>query len=159
LELPFFEAKESNSGDSERPLTKSQSKRLIQEKKILIVEDNKENMLFIKTMIGNYLDNIKTIEAENGREAYKLFKRENPDLILMDLVMPVLDGYQATTMIRLEDGEVPIVALTAKAMEGEREECLTLGMNDYLSKPVSIKRLRKAIERYLGRLDKEVLHQ
>lgn len=92
---------------------------------------------------------IKIIKAKDGQEAYTLFRKHNPDLILMDIVMPKVDGYQATAMIRQYNKHVPIVAMTAKALKEDKEDCLAAGMNDYISKPVSIDRLKEVLKKHL----------
>lgn len=105
--------------------------------KILIAEDNPVNQLLIKeTLIdfGIHLD-----IAENGWEALKLFEKNDYDLILMDIQMPEMDGYQATKHIRQNDNvnksKIPIIAMTAHAMKGEDQKAIIAGMNDYISKP------------------------
>jgi len=92
---------------------------------------------------------IEIIEAKNGEEAYKQYLKHTPDLILMDLVMPDVDGFQATGMIREQDREIPIVAMTAKALKADREDCLEAGMDDYISKPVSLDELKQTLKKYL----------
>jgi len=92
---------------------------------------------------------MQDFEAINGREAYDLYREHHPDLIFMDIVMPDMDGYQATALIRQENKKVPIVALTAKVLKDDKAKCLDYGMNDYFSKPVTIQRLRSTLQRYL----------
>lgn len=107
------------------------------ELKILIVEDNKINMLLIKTLLMKLMPNCTLIEAINGSEAIEKFHSEFPDLILMDIQMPVKNGYEATVGIRkIANFNVPIIALTAGIVLGEKEKCIEFGMNDYLSKPI-----------------------
>jgi CheY-like chemotaxis protein len=92
------------------------------------------------------------IEAADGREAVDWTRRERPDVILMDLVLPVLDGFAALTEIRSDPAlnAIPVVAVTASAMKGDREKALAHGFNAWLSKPVDEERLRKTL--------REVLH-
>jgi CheY-like chemotaxis protein len=88
--------------------------------------------------------------AVNGEETVELWQRHHYDLIFMDCHMPVMDGYEATQMIRQmesEDEHIVIVALTANAMEGERQVCLNAGMDDFVAKPVTISHLEDAIKR------------
>ena len=119
-------------------------------KKVLIVEDNPVNMNYAKTAISMFSKDIQIIQAKDGREAYILFQKYHPDLILMDIVMPGIDGYQATEKIRRNNQQVPIVAMTAKALKEDRETCLAAGMNDYLTKPVSVNRFKETLKKYLG---------
>jgi PAS domain S-box-containing protein len=119
--------------------------------KILIVEDNKINMLLIKTMVKKILPNVIIIEAFDGKEAIKQFKKGDPDLILMDIQMPVMNGHEATIKIRkLERGcNIPIIAVTAGASEGEKEKCIEIGMDDYVPKPILKNTLENAIVKWI----------
>jgi PAS domain S-box-containing protein len=103
---------------------------------ILVVEDNMVNKLLAKTIISRIAPEAQILEADNGEEALLLY--EKADLILMDIQMPVMNGYQATKAIRsLEktDRHVPIIALTAGNVKGEKEKCLIAGMDDFVAKP------------------------
>lgn len=104
---------------------------------ILIAEDNKINMLLAKTLIKQILHQARIIEAENGQQALEAFQTNTVDLILMDVQMPTMNGYEATQKIRaIQTRHVPIIALTAGTVVGERERCLEAGMDDYASKPI-----------------------
>jgi PAS domain S-box-containing protein len=120
--------------------------------KILIVEDNKINMLLAKTLIKQIIPNGTIYEAENGQEAIEKFLVLKPDLILMDVQMPIKNGYEATIEIRkTEIGKlVPIIALTAGTVVGEREKCLKVGMNDYASKPIIKENLKYIITKWVN---------
>ncbi|TDE43444.1 PAS domain S-box protein [Flavobacterium rhamnosiphilum] len=106
--------------------------------KIMIVEDNKINMLLLKTIIKNVPINSAIFEVINGKDAVEQFETINPDIIFMDIQMPIMNGYEATQLIRtLKSGQnVPIIAITAGTEKEEKEKCLTAGMNDYISKPI-----------------------
>jgi len=107
--------------------------------RILVADDNPVNMLLAKTIISRAAANAEVIEARNGVEAIEHFKTAMPDLILMDVQMPEMNGYEATTAIRnLETGgnRVPIIALTAGNVKDERERCVNAGMDDFVVKPV-----------------------
>jgi PAS domain S-box-containing protein len=105
-------------------------------KNILIVEDNKINMLLAKTLIKKALPNTIVYEASNGQLGIDKFIEHKPDLILMDIQMPVLNGYEASIEIRKINKQIPIIALTAGTIKGEKEKCIESGMNDYVSKPI-----------------------
>ena len=104
---------------------------------ILVAEDNSINMLLARTIIKKIAPNANLIETKNGIEAVNYCKKEIPDLILMDVQMPEMNGYEATQQIRLiTDTHIPIVAFTAGNVKGEREKCLASGMDDFVVKPV-----------------------
>ncbi|WP_395044324.1 PAS domain S-box protein [Flavobacterium sp.] len=119
--------------------------------KILIVEDNKINMLLAKTLVKQILPNGTIYEAENGKIATEKFSVLKPDLILMDVQMPVMNGYETTLEIRKTDiGKyTPIIALTAGTVVGEKEKCIEVGMNDYTSKPIIKEILESKIAKWL----------
>lgn len=106
------------------------------EKKILVVEDNKINMLLARTLIKKLMPKANIIEAQNGKIGVERCNDFKPDLILLDIQMPILNGYEAAMEIRKLNEKVPIIALTAGTIKGEREKCLEAGMNDYISKPI-----------------------
>ena len=118
---------------------------------VLLVEDNKVNLLLAKTLIKKINPNVTIVEAYDGLEAIQLFQNEKIDLILMDVQMPNKNGYEATTEIRsLKNGkDVPIVAITAGILTHEREKCFEAGMNDYLSKPIIKSDLVAVLEKWL----------
>lgn len=120
-------------------------------KTIMVVDDNKVNLLLSKTILKKILPNPIILEAKDGMEAIELFKSNSPDFIFMDIQMPNLNGYQATAEIRkLENsGRIPIIALTAGTVIGEKERCLEAGMDDYISKPFSKEAIIDIIDKYL----------
>ena len=113
--------------------------------KVLIVEDNKINMLLSRTLIQKIIPNAIITEAVNGIEALEQFELHHPEIILMDIQMPLMNGYEATEKIRQKDKDCIIIALTAGIIEGEQEMCKTIGMNDYITKPIEKKVLEKAL--------------
>ena len=119
--------------------------------KILIVEDNKINMLLAKTLVKKIVPNGTIYQAINGQEAIDKFQILKPDLILMDIQMPIKNGYEATIEIRKTSigKTIPIIALTAGTVIGEREKCLAVGMNDYASKPIIKENLKALIEKWI----------
>jgi signal transduction histidine kinase/DNA-binding response OmpR family regulator/HPt (histidine-containing phosphotransfer) domain-containing protein len=117
---------------------------------VLLAEDNPVNQQVARTMLE--AAGVRVTLARDGREAVESAARDRPDLILMDCMMPHMDGFEATAVIRQAEGSrtrVPIVALTANAMEGDRERCLAAGMDDYLSKPFTRAGLIGALARWL----------
>ncbi|HIG28005.1 MAG TPA: response regulator [Verrucomicrobiales bacterium] len=117
--------------------------------KILIVEDNEFN----RDMLSRRLKRrgFEIVVAVDGREGVDLAGSENPDLILMDMSLPVLDGWEATKLIKADDAikAIPVIALTAHAMAGDREKALNAGCNDYDTKPIELPRLLGKIETLL----------
>jgi len=118
---------------------------------VLLAEDNMANVL----TMGEYLKShdYKVVVAHDGLEAIKLAETMNPDVILMDIQMPVMNGLDAIARLRDDSrfASTPIVALTALAMSGDRERCLAAGANEYMSKPVSLKLLAETIRELLGK--------
>ena len=124
---------------------------------ILLAEDNQDNI----DTLSSYLEacNYRLIIAQNGREVLSLLESciddplsfALPDLILMDIQMPGMDGLETMQRIRqdLQLTDLPIIALTALAMTGDREKCLAAGANDYLTKPVKLKQLRENIQQLI----------
>jgi CheY-like chemotaxis protein len=125
-------------------------KRDVAMTKILLVEDNEMN----RDMLSRRLTRrgFEVIFAVNGQEGVDLAVSERPDIILMDMSLPVLDGWEATRRVKADDAtrNVPIIGLTAHAMSGDREKAIEAGCDDYDTKPVEIERLIDKIERLLG---------
>ncbi len=111
------------------------------DKSVLIVDDDIRNVFAISSILEN--KGMKVEVARNGYEAIEKVNKEKVDLILMDIMMPEMDGYTAMRKIRKESkfDELPIIALTAKAMKEDREKCINAGANDYMSKPVDVDKL------------------
>jgi len=115
-------------------------------KRILVAEDNFIN----QEIILGLLENSKIIidMAENGEEAIELYKKNNYTLILMDIQMPILDGYEAAKVIRRTDQKIPIIAITASAMKEDVEKTIESGMNDHIHKPIDVNKLYKILLKY-----------
>ncbi|MBP1223920.1 response regulator [Flavobacterium sp. 1355] len=118
---------------------------------ILIVEDNKVNMLLLKTILKNLNINTIIYECENGYEAVNQIETINPDLVFMDIQMPIMNGYEATRAIRntLTGKNIPIIAVTAGAEIDERNKCISAGMNDYISKPIIRGTVEEALSKWV----------
>ena len=123
-------------------------------KKILIVEDNEKNRLLFRDILQRF--GYETVEAINGREGIRMTKEHKPDLIPMDMQMPVMDGFKAIEMLRADPGtrNIKILVVSAFAMKGDRERIIEVGADDYLSKPLDIRKLMIAIKRILGEEEK-----
>ena len=121
--------------------------------KVLIAEDVEMNMVLIKTLIKKIIPNVEISEARNGMETVYIYKQESPDLILMDIQMPELDGLGATKAIKKIEKNIdritPIIALTAGAFSDDKEKCFAAGMVDFLTKPINVKELTLILEKYL----------
>ena len=121
--------------------------------RVLLVEDNRVNQQVALGMLARIGCAVET--AANGREALERLAAASFDVVLMDCHMPEMDGFEATAAIRAREAvggrRTPIVALTANAIEGDRERCLAAGMDDYLAKPIRLADLRRVVERWGGR--------
>ena len=118
---------------------------------ILYVEDNPDNRMLVRRILLS--EDYGLIEANNAFEALEVIKQRKPDLILMDINMPDMDGSTLTAKIKAMPGfeRVPILALTANVMRGDRERTLEAGCDGYIQKPLDIDQLIKEIERFLAR--------
>jgi CheY-like chemotaxis protein len=120
-------------------------------KHVLIVEDNEINMKIIKVLLK--LLGYQYLEAYDGRQALDILNQKKVELILMDIQMPVLNGFETTKIIRqteeLKGNYTTIVAMTANAMTGDKELCLEIGMDDYISKPLYFTKLKELLIKYL----------
>jgi two-component system cell cycle response regulator DivK len=115
---------------------------------ILVVEDNEKNMKLFRDVLD--ASGYRTLEAATGERAVELVFEHRPDLVLMDIQLPDIDGIEALSRLRADDrtASVPVLALTAQAMEGDRERFLAAGFDGYLSKPVDIAEFVATVKRY-----------
>lgn len=151
ITLPWLSNEQTSiakvTGQLPSPSQKSNIKR---NGRILLVEDTD----LVVQLISDYLRyrGYEVLLAHNGAEGVKLAKEERPDLILMDVMMPVMNGLEAAQKMRADETlqKTPIIAMTALAMAGDSEKCLAAGMNDYLSKPIQMQNLADMIEKYMG---------
>ena len=122
---------------------------------ILVAEDNLINQKLILHILSRL--GYRVTMKENGQDAIDEVSRNQYDMVLMDVQMPEMDGLEATRIIRRTALTQPvIIALTANAMQGDQEECLRAGMNDYLSKPLKLEELVAMLEKWYGRLEDEL---
>jgi len=116
-------------------------------KTILIVEDTEFNIdLLVQLLEEDY----NLLIARDGRQGVALTEKHKPDLVLMDIAMPLMDGYEATRKIREKFTEIPVIGLSSHAMNGDRERAMSAGCNDYLTKPIDEDMLRMKLREYLG---------
>ena len=136
--------------DERREVKRAAARQQMLSGRILLAEDNEINRQVAKELLQAM--GMDVVMVTNGREAVERLEKESFDLVFMDIQMPEMDGYQATRAIRQEQGndEQIIVAMTAHAMKGDRERCLTVGMNDHISKPLDPEELKKMISRWLA---------
>lgn len=151
--LPYVPAELEASTDLEKIAEAAESDGRLQPKHMglpqserlgtmLVAEDNHSNFRLIEHFLGS---SYKIVRAENGAEAVDLYKKHNPDVILMDISMPVMDGYQATEEIRKMSNTVPIIAVTAYALNSDRQRIMRSGFTSYVSKPIIQKDLIQAV--------------
>jgi len=121
----------------------------VENKTILIIEDNELNMKLARSLLQ--LQKCKIIEAENAEKGIQLARDHQPDLILMDIQLPGMDGIKATELILNDENlkDTPILALTSYAMEGDREKALAAGCVGYISKPIDTRNFSKTIAEYM----------
>ena len=118
--------------------------------KVLLVEDNPVNLELFQDLLE--LEGYEVVSAITGHEAIEIAKTEVPDIILMDIQLPEMDGWEATKILKKtpETREIPIIALTAHAMEGDREKALNLGCDSYISKPINTRTFISDIKKVLS---------
>jgi two-component system, cell cycle response regulator DivK len=118
--------------------------------RILIVEDNERNMKLFRDVLG--ATGYETLEAASGESAVTVAGEQTPDLVLMDIQLPDIDGLEALRRLRADErtAAVPVLALTAQAMQGDRERFLEAGFDGYLSKPVDVAELVRAVGEHCG---------
>lgn len=121
--------------------------KLLDRATILVAEDLDSNFLFLKIVLSKEYN---IIRAKDGKEAVEIYRERSPDLILMDIKMPIMDGLQATKAIRELSNEVPIIAQTANAFESDNKMALEAGCNAVLTKPIKIDTLKKSVANWLS---------
>jgi signal transduction histidine kinase/DNA-binding response OmpR family regulator len=155
LEYPAILADPDRHGTHSKPTLATSSTEKKETYRVLVVEDNRINQTVVKRILMK--EGIEVEVAENGEQAVRKAKEKKKyDLIFMDCQMPRMDGYEASQRIRNAEkappasNRVPIIALTANAMQGDREKCLNAGMDDYIAKPVKKEAILEVLRRHLG---------
>lgn len=115
-------------------------------KKVLVVEDNPLNLELIVEILRGHDISVDT--AGDGNEAVAKEKEKSFDLILMDIELPIMDGVEATTIIKKNHKDIPVIALTSYAMKGDKERFLEAGFDDYISKPIEIHEFLRKLQKY-----------
>src|SRR6185369_7650162 len=125
---------------------------VLEGKKVLLVDDDIRNIFAMTSVLERF--KMRVVSAENGKDAIQiLMEQRDVDIVLMDIMLPMMDGYTTIRAIReiSEFGDLPIIAVTAKAMKGDREKCIAAGASDYLCKPVEAEQLRSTLRLWLHR--------
>ena len=119
-------------------------------KRILVVEDQEDNRQILRDLLGNA--GYELVEAADGEQALAAYVKQRPDLILMDIQLPVMDGYETTRRIRAdpESKAIPIIAVTSYALTGDEAKALAAGCNDYVTKPYSPRALLAKVQEHLA---------
>ena len=153
FEIELKEVKETKehiedySYTQQRPLLLEKNINLLKKTEILLVEDNPINQEIIKGLLEN--SNLKLDIANNGKEGIEFFEKKDYALILMDIQMPVMDGYEASIIIRQKNKDIPIIALSANAMKEDMQKSKAHGMNTHLNKPINVENLYKVLLKYI----------
>ncbi len=158
IDLPIYGSKiyniiADNSDINKNVLEESVNSKSIKDEikgDILVAEDNPNNQKLIEILLSKFGLSVQIVP--NGQEAVEMYKSKRFDMILMDINMPIMDGLAATKIIRNIEKDyyaVPIIALTANSIAGDKEKYLTEGMDDYLSKPININNLKSILKKYL----------
>ena len=119
-------------------------------KTVLLVEDNEDNRTVYRTILEHF--GYQVIEARNGEDGVNMAREQHPDLILMDISIPLIDGWEATRILESEPGtsQIPIIALTAHALATDRAKANEVGCDGYLAKPCEPRRVVAEVERFIG---------
>ncbi|MBP3259828.1 MAG: response regulator [Prevotella sp.] len=115
-------------------------------KRILVAEDNDSNYMLMTYILKNHYE---LLRARNGQEALEVAMSEKPDMVLMDIKMPVMDGLEATRLIKAKMPDMVVIALTANAFDSDRKMAMEAGCSDFLSKPVNAEKCLKTIQNYI----------
>ena len=116
-------------------------------KRILVAEDNDSNYMLMTYILKNHYE---LLRARNGQEALEVAMSEKPDMVLMDIKMPVMDGLEATRLIKAKMPDMVVIALTANAFDSDRQLAMEAGCDDFLSKPVSSDLCLQTIKKFIG---------
>ena len=148
IQIPLSKGDASSLSDSNSSLQQLRERvSLLKGKKILLVEDNDMNREILHSLLE--ISELEIADAYDGSMAVELHKKNSYEMILMDIQMPIMDGYEATKIIREIDSTIPIIALSANAMKEDIEKSKQMGMNEHLNKPIDIEKLYETLLKYL----------
>ena len=136
-----------------KPVHSGKGSLMKYEGRILIVDDNENNLLLMTSLLEYLLPDSEIFTSENGKDAIEKYRANKPDIIFMDIQMPIMDGIEATKLLKekyFSTKHVPIIAITAGSIKGERERCLGLGMDDFLNKPIVQEEFIKVLKKWLS---------
>jgi PAS domain S-box-containing protein len=151
LTIPFVIGSPADLPEDTRDVSDS---AILKDKKVLLVEDNAMNRLVAKTVLKQY--GVAITEAFNGEEAVNALRQSSYDIVLMDVQMPLMNGLDATRIIRKEvNKHIPVIALTANAIKGESDRCIEAGMNDFVSKPFEEEDLVHAMTKWINKANEQ----
>jgi len=148
----FLHRNVSKLPERQRKMLESLHRGALEGKKVLLVDDDIRNIFAMTSVLERF--KMQVISAENGKDGIRLLvESRDVDIILMDIMLPMMDGYTTIRAIReiAEFKDLPIIAVTAKAMKGDREKCLAAGASDYICKPVEAEQLRSILRLWLRR--------
>lgn len=119
-------------------------------KTVLLVEDNEDNRTVYRTILEHF--GYRVIEAQNGEDGVRMAREDHPELILMDISIPIIDGWEATRILKRDDAtsEIPVIALTAHALATDRAKAEEVGCDGYLAKPCEPRRVVAEVEKFIG---------
>jgi len=153
----WFEIELKKSKRTKHQLIVTDKKVKLKDLKILVVDDNPLNREVFFDLINDYKNNVEVDMADDGKMALAKIQSNDYDVVLMDIQMPRMDGYEATRQIRKLSGsksKLPVIAMTAHVLEGVADKCDAAGMNDYVAKPINMKVLTQKISHYINKLEK-----
>ncbi len=138
--------------DRQRKMIETLHRSVLEGKKVLLVDDDIRNIFAMTSVLERF--KMRVVSAENGKDAMRMLREQGDiQIVLMDIMLPTMDGYTTIRAIREipEFKDLPIIAVTAKAMKGDREKCIAAGASDYLCKPVESEQLRSTLRLWLHR--------
>lgn len=121
------------------------------ERTVLLVEDSEDNRGIVRQLVEDFFDDVRLVEADNGADGVKQARELHPDLILLDLSLPIMNGWEAAQVLKGDPltAKIPVIALTAHAMSGDEARARAAGCDDYVTKPIELMPFQALLARYL----------